>query len=68
MIRVRLSSVNSIIIKPIAEGYGQGAGPTVGFAGVSPAPPPPSGNIILLEDNVSYLMMEDNTSELLLEA
>lgn len=67
MIRVRLSSVNSIIIKPIAEGYGQGAGPTVGFSGASPMPPP-AGDIILLEDNVSYLMMEDNTSELLLEA
>lgn len=67
MIRVRLSSVNSIIIKPVTEGYGQGVGPTVGFAGGTPAPPP-AGNIILLEDNVSYLMMEDNTSELLLEA
>lgn len=67
MIKVRLSSVNDIIIKPIAEGYGQGVGPTVGFAGFV-APPPPAGNIILLEDNVSYLMMEDNTSELLLEA
>lgn len=67
MIKVRLSSVNAIIIKPIAEGFGQGVGPTVGFAGVV-APPPPGGDIILLEDNVSYLMMEDNTSELLLEA
>lgn len=66
MIKVRQSTVNAIIIKPIPEGYGQGVGPTVGFAGYV-APPPPTGNIILLEDNVSYLMMEDNTSELLME-
>lgn len=67
MIKVRLSTVNAIIIRPVAEGYGQGVGPTVGFAGYTPLPPP-VGDSILLEDNVSYLMMEDNTSELLLEA
>lgn len=67
MIKIRQSITNDIIIKPIAQGFGQGVGPTVGFAGYTPLPPP-GGDIILLEDNVSYLMMENDINELLLEA